>query len=44
MATLTKEHLGPGTGSGAGWEPESWGLLLVPVLLSLGMLIFALVI
>lgn len=44
MATLAEEHLGGEASDGAGWEPESWGLLLVPVLLSLGMLIFALVI
>ena len=44
MATLTEESLGTGAADGERWEPESWGLLLIPVLLSLGMLLFALAI
>ena len=44
MATLTDGHLRSEPSNGPAWEPGSWGLLLVPVLLSLGMLIFALAI
>jgi hypothetical protein len=42
-ATLLKGPFRSKPSNGPGWKPESWGLLLVPVLLSLGMLIFALV-
>lgn len=44
MATLAERSLGisaPGSGGGSS-EPGGWGLLLIPVLLCIGMLIFAL--
>lgn len=44
MATLAERSLDISASSSGGWssEPGSWGLLLIPVLLCIGMLIFAL--
>ncbi|CAA9375839.1 MAG: hypothetical protein AVDCRST_MAG75-520 [uncultured Propionibacteriaceae bacterium] len=44
MTTLTERSLEPESrpANNRGWEPGSAGLLLIPVLLCVGMLIFAL--
>lgn len=44
MATLAERSLVPEPPASNGWSrgPESFGLLLIPVLLCIGMLIFAL--
>ena len=41
MATLMKQTLGNSPTYSSSRVPESWGLLLIPVLLCIGMLIFA---
>ena len=42
MATLAERNPSPEPPTGRGQQPESWGLLLIPVLLCIGMLIYAL--
>ena len=41
MATLMKQSLGDSPAFHPSRVPESWGLLLIPVLLCIGMIIFA---
>jgi len=41
MATLMKQSFGGSSAYHPSRVPESWGLLLIPVLLCIGMVIFA---
>lgn len=41
MTTLAERNFNPRPGNGGGPQSESWGLLLIPVLLCVGMFIYA---